>query len=170
MPELDPATELDPQFSSEGATPTPWTKARELLEKAEVYWLSTVRPDGRPHVTPVVSIWLDGALFFCTGPSERKAKNLTQNVHCVITTGINTLSEGIDIVVEGDALRVRDEGKLQSVADKYASKYGPPFNFTVHDGDFFGEGGKALVFKVTPTTIFGFGKGESFSQTRWRFS
>jgi len=32
------------------------------LEKAEVFWLSTVRPDGRPHVTPMVSVWLDGAL------------------------------------------------------------------------------------------------------------
>lgn len=93
-----------------------------------------------------------------------------QNVQCVITTGINTLSEGVDIVVEGDALRVRDKGRLQSVADKYSSKYGPPFNFTVRDSNFFGEGGKALVFEVIPTTVFGFGKGKIFSQTRWRFS
>ena len=32
-----------------------------------------------------------------------------------------------------------------------------------------GEGGTALVFEVAPTTAFGFGKGEVFSQTRWRF-
>ena len=42
--------ELEPQFSSDDATPTPWAEARECLEKAEVYWLSTVRSDGRPHV------------------------------------------------------------------------------------------------------------------------
>jgi hypothetical protein len=32
------------------------------------------------------------------------------------------------------------------------------------------EGGNmALVYEVAPTTAFGFGKGTSFSQTRWRF-
>ena len=31
------------------------------------------------------------------------------------------------------------------------------------------EGGEALVFEVRPTLAFGFGKGEQFSQTRWRF-
>ena len=44
-----------------------------------MYWLSTVRPDGRPHVTPLMSVWLEGALYFCTGPDERKAKNLVRN-------------------------------------------------------------------------------------------
>jgi nitroimidazol reductase NimA-like FMN-containing flavoprotein (pyridoxamine 5'-phosphate oxidase superfamily) len=79
MPDKEPATELHPQFSSEGATATPWAEAREQLEKASIYWLATVRPDGRPHVTPLLAVWLDGALYFCTGPSERKAKNLAHN-------------------------------------------------------------------------------------------
>jgi nitroimidazol reductase NimA-like FMN-containing flavoprotein (pyridoxamine 5'-phosphate oxidase superfamily) len=165
----DPVAELEPQFSSDGVTPTAWAEARSHLEKAEVYWLSTVRPDGRPHVTPLVAVWLDGALYFCTGRSERKAKNLAHNAHCVITTGCNNLSEGLDLVVEGDAVAVSDEAKLQRVADRYASKYDPPFHFTVRDGAFYGEGGEALVYEVTPMTAFGFGKGESFSQTRWRF-
>jgi hypothetical protein len=55
------------------------------------------------------------------------------------------------------------------VADKYDAKYGPPFHFTVRDGAFYSEGGEALVYEVTPMTAFGFGKGEVFSQTRWRF-
>jgi nitroimidazol reductase NimA-like FMN-containing flavoprotein (pyridoxamine 5'-phosphate oxidase superfamily) len=165
----EPVAKLQPQFSSDGATTTVWAEARERLEKAEVYWLSTVRPSGRPHVTPVVSVWLEGALYFCTGPGERKAKNLARNAHCVITTGCNALSEGLDLVVEGDAVKVSDEAKLQRVADRYASKYGRPFHFTVRDGTFYGDGGEALVYEVTPTTVFGFGKGESFSQTRWRF-
>ena len=165
----EPVTELDPRFSGEDATPAPWTKARERLECAEVYWLSTVRPDGRPHVTPLIAVWLDGALYFCTGPSERKAKNLLGNAHCVITTGSNVLSEGLDLVVEGDAVRERDEVTLQRVADAYESKYGSDWRFTVRDGAFHGEGGEALVYEVVPTTAFGFGKGEPFSQTRWRF-
>jgi nitroimidazol reductase NimA-like FMN-containing flavoprotein (pyridoxamine 5'-phosphate oxidase superfamily) len=166
----NPVAELDPAFSSDDATPTQWTEGRGHLEQAELYWLSTVRPDGRPHVTPLVAVWLDGALYFCTGAEERKAKNLAHNTHCVITTGCNTIDEGLDLVVEGDAVRVSDDATLQRVADTYDSKYGPPFHFTVRDGGFLNdEGGAALVYEVSPMTAFGFGKGESFSQTRWRF-
>jgi nitroimidazol reductase NimA-like FMN-containing flavoprotein (pyridoxamine 5'-phosphate oxidase superfamily) len=167
MTEKEPA-ELEPQFSSPDATPTPWAEARGVLEQAEVYWLSTVRPDGRPHVTPLVAVWLDDALYFCTGPTERKARNLATNSHCVMTTGSNAM-EGLDVVVEGDAVRVTDEGKLERLAAGYSSKYGPPFQFTVRDGGFYGDGGEALVYEVAPRKAFGFGKGETFSQTRWRF-
>jgi nitroimidazol reductase NimA-like FMN-containing flavoprotein (pyridoxamine 5'-phosphate oxidase superfamily) len=78
MAEQEPETELS-AFSSPGANPTAWAQGRTDLEGAEVYWLSTVRPDGRPHVTPLLGAWLDGALYFCTGPNERKAKNLAEN-------------------------------------------------------------------------------------------
>ena len=98
----EPIAELDARFSSEGATPTQWTEARQLLEAAEVFWLSTVRPDGRPHVTPLLAVWLDDALYFCTSSPERKAKNLDHSPHCVLTTGRNSL-DGLDIVVEGEA-------------------------------------------------------------------
>ena len=97
MAEPVPVTELS-AFSSANATPTEWSQARDELASAEVYWLSTVRPDGRPHVTPLLGIWLDGALYFCTGPEERKAKNLSENRHCVLTTGQSTL-DGLDLVI-----------------------------------------------------------------------
>ncbi len=159
--------ELDSRFSSDDAAPTPWAQARERLANAEVYWLSTVRPDGRPHVTPLIAVWLDDALHFCTGPSERKARNLAHNAHVTIATGCNALNEGLDLVVEGDAVAVSDEGKLQRLADLYAAKY-EGWHFTVRDGAFYGDGGRALVFEIAPATVFGFGKGEQFSQTRWR--
>ena len=167
-----PLTELEPRFSSPDATASPWPVAREILERAETYWLTTVRRDGRPHVTTLIAVWLDGALYFCTGPDERKAKNLAENSHCVVTTGSNTLSGGLDLVVEGDAVNVSDEDRLQLIADAYATKYGADtWHFTVREGAFHHEGGvgRALVFEVAPTKAFGFGKGERFSQTRWRF-
>ena len=92
------------------------------MEKAEIYWLTTVRPDGHPHTTPLVAVWLDGDYYFCTVPTERKAKNLEHNSHCIIMTGCNSLSEGLDIVVEGDAIVVHDEALLQRLAAVYASK------------------------------------------------
>jgi len=86
--------ELDSRFSSANAKAAGWGGARAALEKAEIYWISTVRPDGRPHVTPLVSVWLDGALYFCTGEGERKNKNLQQNPHCILTTGCNSFKGG----------------------------------------------------------------------------
>lgn len=56
------------------ASPTGWAEARGELAAALVYWLSTVRPDGRPHITPLIGVWQDGALYFCTDPEERKVK------------------------------------------------------------------------------------------------
>ena len=119
MIDREPTVELDSQFSSNDATPIPWAEGRERLEGAEVYWISTVRPDGRPHVTPLLSVWLDGALYFCTGPDERKAKNLVRNPHCILATGCNALDEGLDVVVEGDAVGVSDYARLGRVADAY---------------------------------------------------
>jgi nitroimidazol reductase NimA-like FMN-containing flavoprotein (pyridoxamine 5'-phosphate oxidase superfamily) len=165
----NPVAELHPQFSSDDATATAWAEGQTRLAQAEVFWLTTVRPNGRPHVTPLIAVWLDGALYFCTGPAERKAKNLAGNAHCILTTGTNALNEGFDLVIEGDAVRVSDDAKLQSIADAYESKYGSDWHFTVRDGAFHSGGGEALVFEVAPTTAFGFGKGEPFSQTRWRF-
>jgi nitroimidazol reductase NimA-like FMN-containing flavoprotein (pyridoxamine 5'-phosphate oxidase superfamily) len=134
--------------------------------------LSTVRPDGRPHVTPLLGVWLDGALYFCTGSNERKAKNLAQNSGCVLTTGHNSL-DGLDLVVEGDAVTVDEEVERRSVADTFESKYGP--HFAPPDGTWAGlgdaiRGGGVLLFRVAPSTVFGFGKGGPFSQTRWSFS
>ena len=55
----EPVTELDVRFSDPGAKATPWAKARAALETAQLSWLTTVRADGRPHVTPLVSVWLE---------------------------------------------------------------------------------------------------------------
>jgi hypothetical protein len=49
MAEPEPVTELN-AFSSDDAIPAEWGKGHRELQHAEVYWLSTVRPDGRPHV------------------------------------------------------------------------------------------------------------------------
>jgi general stress protein 26 len=170
MVEPVPTTTLS-VFSSPGAAATEWSQGRDELAGAEVYWLSTVRPDGRPHVTPLLGIWLEGAFYFCTGPDERKAKNLAANGHCVVTTGQSTL-DGLDLVIEGTADIVGDDAELGRVATTYESKYGP--HFTAPDGTWSGLGdamrrAEVLVYRVTPETGFGFGKGGTYSQTRWGF-
>ncbi|MFF7013667.1 MULTISPECIES: pyridoxamine 5'-phosphate oxidase family protein [Streptomyces] len=166
-----PATELHAGYSSEGATARPWSETAAVLTDAPLYWLSTVRPDGRPHVTPLIGVWAQGALHFCTGPAERKARNLAANPEVVLTTGANALDSGFDVVVEGRADRVTDHARLTALAREWEAKYGADWHFDVEDGSFVQpEAGAAQVFAVHPRTVFGFGKGDPYSQTRYRFT
>jgi len=96
------------------------------------HWLATTRPDGGPHVMPIGVTWLDGRFYFSSGPGTRKAKNLAQNPHCVITLA----GQGLDLVLEGEAVKVTDEAKLHRLADVFASAGWAP---TVRDGAFYHE-------------------------------
>ena len=75
----EPITELDERFSEPDTQPTSWERTREVLKTAQLAWVSTVRADGRPHVTPLVAVWLDGALHFSTGATEQQGVNLVTN-------------------------------------------------------------------------------------------
>src|SRR5215813_7855142 len=69
----EPIPKLDTQRNVPRGGVTPWEETHRVLETAELFWLSTVRADGRPHVTPLVAVWLDEAIHFCTGVTEQKA-------------------------------------------------------------------------------------------------
>ena len=160
---------LDPQFSSPGATARPWSDVERVLTEAKISWLATVRADGRPHVTPLPAVWTAGALHFCTGAGEQKAKNLAANPQCVVTTGTDKQDEGLDVVVEGTAVRVTDPARLADLAALWKSRLG--WDFRPGDGVFVGdEGNEAYVFAVAPDKILAFGKGEPYTQTRFRFA
>lgn len=168
MAQTEPVVELDARYGEEGVSATEWANARERLNNAELFWVTTVRRDGRPHITPLIAVWVDDALYFCTGPDEQKAKNIAGNPHCILMTGSNALHEGVDLVVEGDAVNVSDDAKLRRLAEAWETKYGPEWHFDVRDGAFRHDQGEAWVFEVAPTTAYGFGKSP-YSHTRWRF-
>jgi general stress protein 26 len=165
-----PTTRLDPRFSDPEAAATTWEQTLEALRSAELFWVTTVRAGGRPHVTPLVAVWLDDALHFCTGPAEQKARNLEHNPHVVLTTGCNQWDAGVDVVVEGEARRVTDGAVLARLAEAWAGKWDGRWHFQPQDGAFRHEDeeGIALVFAVAPTKVLAFGKG-GFSHTRHRF-
>lgn len=164
----EPVTELDERFSDRGAQPTTWASTQDALEATQLSWISTVREDGRPHVTPLVAVWLDGAMHFTTGPGEQKAVNLANNPHVVLTTGCNQWERGLDVMVEGRAQRVTDRATLERLAAAWATKWHGNWQFEVSDDGFrHGGGGLAHVFAVKPTKVLAFGKGEGgFSHTR----
>jgi len=165
----DPTTEFDGRFSDPAAGPTPWTETAQALEQAELYWLTTVRADGRPHVTPLIGVMQDDVLHFCTGPEEQKARNLEHSSRIALTTGNNTWAQGLDVVVEGTAVRITDHDALQRLADAYEAKYGKDWVFEVGDGGFGTGDDVALVFRIEADKVLAFAK-QPHGQTRYRFS
>lgn len=99
----------------------PWSHAEERLEKAKNYWISTTRPDGRPHAVPLWGAWVDGAFYFEGGPDTRRGRNLAANPAVVVHT-----ESGDDVViVEGVAEEVPNPDRSFAVrlADAFAAKY-----------------------------------------------
>jgi uncharacterized pyridoxamine 5'-phosphate oxidase family protein len=170
MPTAEPITDLDARYSDPGAAPVPWATTQETLAAAELSWLTTVRPDGRPHVTPLITVTEGSLVHFCTGAEERKCRNIAENPNVVVTTGSNAWNTGLDVVVEGRAVRVTDPDVLRRLADRLVAKYGEVWRFDVGDDAFLhrGTSDKALVFAVEPATVFAFGKAPH-TQTRHRF-
>jgi general stress protein 26 len=168
---MTPDTTLDPRFSSENATPTPWSDARDQLRDAKSYQLTTIRADGRPHQTTIAGIWLDETFSFSTSEDEQKAHNLEAGNRNVIVTAGNSGWDGMDVILEGEAIDVTDTDRLGRLVDAYRTKYDDWFEFRLVDGRFNAPGatGAVLVYDVRPRKAFGFTKGDSFSQTRWRF-
>lgn len=171
---------------ADGANATAWTEARKRLEKAEkyrTYWLATVLPDGRPHVVPLLGLWRDGTFYFLTGEATRRGKNLANDPHCVVTVSSTALAS-LDLVVEGEAVKLTDEAKLRRVVRAFVSELRWPLE--LREGAVFGPSAPTAgpppyaVFELTPTTAFGLpgvtgtgnqGKSKKapFSPTRWRF-
>jgi len=164
-------TKLDERFSEPEAEPTSWEETERALREAQLFWISTVRSDGRPHVTPLVAVWDDGALHFSTGPDEQKALNLEANPRVALTTGCNGWEDGLDVVVEGEAERVTDEARLGELARAWREKWDGSWEFEPIAEGFANTGGEgiAYVFAVVPTKVLAFGKG-GFSHTRHSFS
>ena len=167
--QADPTAEFDSRFSDPAAGPTPWSDVAHVLEHAELYWLTTVRADGRPHVTPLIGVAEGATVHFCTGPREQKARNLEHTRQVALTTGTNSWAQGLDVVVEGIAVRVTDHDALQRLADAYEAKYGSVWHFDVGD-DGFGTGeDTGPVFRIEPAKVLAFAK-QPHAQTRYRFT
>ena len=165
-----PQTTLDERFSQPGSDATSWDQARSVLESAELTWLTTVRADGRPHQSPLVTVWLDDALHFSTGTGEQKAVNLRANPHVLLTVAGRRWDEGLDVVVEGDAVRVTDDATLRRLAQAWTTRWDGRWDYQVRDGYFFhpGQDFQVPVYRVAPVKVLAFGLG-TFTHTRHQF-
>ena len=175
----EPITTLDPRRSIPNAVATGWEETRHVLETAGVYWLSTVRADGRPHVTPLVAVWHDDAIYFNTNDTAQKGINVRANPHVVLTTGCNSWQEALDVVIEGDAVRITDQDQLETLAKVWATAWdGESWTYLVRDGCFYiyfdqdeqtVQPDPIFVFRVAQSLVFAFARGANMGQTRHQF-
>ena len=139
----------------------PWLWALERLEKSHNYWISTTRPDGRPHLMLVWGIWWQDAFWFSTGARTRKAKNISADPHVVI--GTEKADEAV--ILEGTAEEIKDRSVWKQLVEIYNRKYGGDV------GPLLDSSG-GCVFRVTPQIVFGQDEhAENFTDavTRWQF-
>ncbi len=142
--------------AQEGAGLLPWSWAEERLAASHNYWLSTTRPDGRPHATAVWAVWHEDLLYFSCAKSSRKARNLAAEPRCTVST------ERADeaVILEGEAGWVEDAQTLGPVWSAYNQKY-----------DWKMDGQPFVVLR--PLVAFGFIEhADQFAgnATRWTFA
>jgi hypothetical protein len=132
-----------------------WSWALDRLTAARNYFITTVRPDGRPHVMVVWGLWQDDAFLFSTGARSVKARNLAANPRCVIAPG----DADEAVIVEGVASKLDDATAFDRFAAEYKKKY---------EWDIAAK--TDPVWLVRPTVVFGQIE-ETFTSTatRWRF-
>jgi hypothetical protein len=138
---------------------TSWDVARERLANPEhqrTSWLATTRPDGRPHLMPVIATWIDGAIHIVAGEGTRKARNLAADGRCVIATTSTTLPS-LDIVLEGRAEPLTDDDTVRHIAEAL-TKSGWPLEAK---GDKV-DGPNAPTAGPPPYTIFRFHPSKAF--------
>lgn len=157
-----------------GDAALPWSRARDTFATDSrgsdvTHFLGTIGADGKPHAAGVGAVWFDGDVYFTAGPGSRKARNLEANPACTISARLS----GIDLVLEGDAVRVVDASTLEQLAGIYRD-IGWPAEV---DGDAFSAPYSApsagpppwYLYEFTPKRAFGVAGAEPHGATRWDF-
>jgi hypothetical protein len=155
-----------------GLEPIPWSRALAALEAADPdarSFLSTTRPDGRPHSAGIGALWDGGKVYVVSGAGTRKSRNLAANPACAVSMAL----KDIDLVIEGSAERVTDDATLRRLAKRYGDQGWPA---RVEDGAFTYDYSAPSagpppwdLYEITPTTIFAVLSAEPGGATRWRF-
>src|SRR4051794_14570037 len=168
---------ISPDYGYASATAPEWSDIEHRLTDAQLYWMVTVRSDGRPHAVPLCGVWRDSAFHFCTGDAEQKMRNLEHDPHVVVTAGplgADGWGTGKDVAVEGVAERITDDALLSELAEAWRTKYDGDWQWEVREQRFFevsgqgdGRGDGAVVFRVPPSKVLVF--GDEHGQTTYRF-
>jgi hypothetical protein len=161
-----------------GAPPIEWQRVRDVLggitqipdtggPNRHTPWLTTINPDGSPHVTPIGIVVVDGVWYFNSGAATRKSRNIARDPRCVVSIATHPF----DLVLEGTATCVVDAAELAAVATEFAAQGWP----AQVDGDALTAEFSApsagpppwQVYRLTPATVFAFGTAEPYGATKF---
>lgn len=158
-----------------GSAELPWSRPRDILasdtpEATLTFFVATARPGGGPHSAGVGAAWVDGELYFTSGPGTLKSRNLAANPACSVSVRLR----GIDLVLEGEAHRVMDTPTLERLAAVYRTGGWP----ASVDGDALTapysapSAGPAPwhLYRLTKHTAVGVATAEPYGATRWDFA
>jgi PPOX class probable F420-dependent enzyme len=139
----------------------PWHKVDLPLRAGRSIWISTTRPDGRPHAVPVWYVWDGARISFISNRDMQKAKNLAAQPWVVVHAG-----DGDDVIIlEGPAEIVTDRGELERIDALYAEKYVDPHSGArdtiFHDG--------ADLYSVDVRHVMAWEYGVVATRTDWTF-
>jgi PPOX class probable F420-dependent enzyme len=138
----------------------PWSWAEQRLIGSHDFWLATVTPDGAPHLMPVWAVWHTGQLWFSSSNGSRKARNLTAQPRCSLSTD-DPLEP---VVVQGRAHRVTDPGQLAAMLAAENAKYGTSYGPDMVDP------ASNSVFRLRPEWVFALDSRDfTGSPTRFTF-
>jgi F420H(2)-dependent biliverdin reductase len=110
--------------------------ARTKLSQAKNIWVASVRPDGRPHITPVWFVWVEEKIYISLDPNSVKVRNISSNNRVSLA-----LEDGLHpVICEGIANLVMSPLPV-SVVQQFQVKY---------DWDLREETQYNRLFEITP--------------------
>jgi F420H(2)-dependent biliverdin reductase len=90
----------------------------QKLEQKQIIWLACVRPDGRPHLTPVWFVFYRGKFYIATDPKNIKVRNLKNNPHAVLA-----LEDGLHpVICETTGSQISPPWEV-AIVDLFKQKY-----------------------------------------------
>ena len=123
----------------------------ERLRAELMMWLSTVRPDGRPHLVPVWFLWDGRAILIFSQPNQQKLRNLQHNPNVMVA--LDTAGQGDDVVmIEGKAELLNDPA-VSAALPAYAEKYKQRLELYGWTGEAMAQDYSQAI-RITPTKIF----------------
>jgi PPOX class probable F420-dependent enzyme len=92
-----------------------------FLSAEPVVWLSTVRPDGAPHIVPIWFTWDGASLLVFSKPGAQKVRNLRANPVAMLALG--EPEDDFDVALAEATVRLLDEPAHELPA-AHLAKYG----------------------------------------------
>jgi PPOX class probable F420-dependent enzyme len=96
-------------------------RIERFLEQEPIVWLSTVRPDGAPHIVPIWFWWDGEALLVFSKPDAQKVRNLRARPAAMLALG--DAEEDFDVgLIEGRA-ELLDRPTAEVLPPAHLAKY-----------------------------------------------